>query len=594
MTLRLIARFQWWRHMKLTHIGISQFRSIGPEPVMIDLTKRITVLVGQNDCGKSNVLRGMEYLSANRQRFADPNHYPKISSLKNVPSAPKVIAPLNLVDFHRRKEGSNPRVWARFALNHDCVVNAATVREITLSSAVTDKASWVDSGVLNNVNRDELKRLAWEARPMPATVITVSNARMENNDPVLVNQVATQILYSGISRIPRLHIVSQFRRIDGEHEATAYQFDGRGVVKLLASWQVTDVGSEHLKDKFDRVVRFLRELIGGTDTTLEVPAQQDKIVVTDRGLRLPLESHGTGVHQLIILAIAVLSEDNVIFGIEEPEIHLHPVLQRRFLEFLLRETTNRYLITTHSAALIAPSDEVDVIHLKMIDGVTIPTRVDTDANALAVLDDLGVRASDLLQANSVIWVEGPSDRIFLNRWLELMEPTLREGVDYAVMFYGGRLLSHLSLERDEREETGFIKLLRINQRSAILMDSDRDNAADSINETKQRIQTECATNHLHAWLTDGREIENYLTKDCVDAALIEHDAKGASITIEPFERFETSMQKACGSSFKPSWAYEEHKPSWAHRFVKHMTRDQITGDLEARLQALISFIKPRS
>ncbi len=46
--------------MKLTHLGVSHFRSIGETPVIIDLEKKITILVGQNDCGKSNVLRGLE------------------------------------------------------------------------------------------------------------------------------------------------------------------------------------------------------------------------------------------------------------------------------------------------------------------------------------------------------------------------------------------------------------------------------------------------------------------------------------------------------------------------------------------------------
>ena len=63
---------------------------------------------------------------------------------------------------------------------------------------------------------------------------------------------------------------------------------------------------------------------------------------------------------------------------------------------------------------------------------------------------------------------------------------LVEGIDYSVMFYGGRLLSHLSLSREEpglsAEE--LIKLLRINQNSAIVIDSDRTTRDAEINETR--------------------------------------------------------------------------------------------------------------
>ncbi len=33
----------------------------------------------------------------------------------------------------------------------------------------------------------------------------------------------------------------------------------------------------------------------------------------------------------------------------------------------------------------------------------------------SILSDIGFKASDILQANGVIWVEGPSDRIYINR-----------------------------------------------------------------------------------------------------------------------------------------------------------------------------------
>src|SRR5438094_9646640 len=109
-------------------------------------------------------------------------------------------------------------------------------------------------------------------------------------------------------------------------------------------------------------------------------------------------------------------------------------------------------------------------------------------HVLEVLNDLGIRAADVLQANFVVWIEGPSDRIYLNRWIGLMAPELVEGVDYSIMFYGGRLLFHLSLLRDELGLCAdeLIKLLRINQNSSSVIDSDRTRGQAEINETKTR------------------------------------------------------------------------------------------------------------
>ena len=76
------------------------------------------------------------------------------------------------------------------------------------------------------------------------------------------------------------------------------------------------------------------------------------------------------------------------------------------------------------------------------------------------------------------------------------------------MFYGGRLLSHLSADDDEVSE--FIQLRALNRNVAIIMDSDRENAHKGINDTKRRIQREFAQHGGVAWLTKGREIENYV------------------------------------------------------------------------------------
>ena len=122
--------------------------------------------------------------------------------------------------------------------------------------------------------------------------------------------------------------------------------------------------------------------------------------------------------------------------------------------------------------------------------------------------DLGVRASDILQSNAVIWVEGPSDRIYLNKWIELYsDGIIKENKHYQILFYGGRLLSHLSGRVEISND--LIQLFRANRHSIIMIDSDKKNKNSKINETKQRIKKSSKIWNSLCWVTKGKEIENY-------------------------------------------------------------------------------------
>ena len=83
-----------------------------------------------------------------------------------------------------------------------------------------------------------------------------------------------------------------------------------------------------------------------------------------------------------------------------------------------------------------------------------------------------------------------------------------------IMFYGGRLLSHLSYDSLPADEdslvTDFISLARLNRNAAIVIDSDRETAEGALNRTKERIREEFERESCLVWITDGRMIENYL------------------------------------------------------------------------------------
>lgn len=126
------------------------------------------------------------------------------------------------------------------------------------------------------------------------------------------------------------------------------------------------------------------------------------------------------------------------------------------------------------------------------------------------------RASDLLQANGIVWVEGPSDRLYFNRWVELWSGgKLREGAHYQCVFYGGRLLAHLSATDPDFNVEDAIKILRVNRNAIVLMDSDKTDAGSPIGDTKMRITDEIQKIGGLAWITAGREVENYLPLEAI-------------------------------------------------------------------------------
>ena len=415
---------------------------------------------------------------------------------------------------------------------------------------------------------------------------TPSAAQVDADKNEMANGLLIPALREGL---PEVHLVPQFRQIRG---GDTYKYDGDGIVKLLGAWQTPDIGKDTDEDRFQKVRDFLRLLLHLPDAELIVSHPGSQLIVRSNGLRLPLESYGTGVHELIILAIAVFAKDNVIFCIEEPEIHLHPLLQKELLEFLLKQTSNRYIITTHSPSLIAPRDDVLVTHLWTESGVTKGRPIETTKHALAALNDLGIKPSDLLQANAVVWVEGPSDRIYINKWLNLIAPELQEGVDYSIMFYGGKLLSHLRLDRETAPSPeDLIPLLRINQHSIIVIDSDKKNLESKISETKYRIQKECEDDGVLCWITDGREIENYLPVSAVSRAYKEFTGKEVTLSFEKFESLEDAICRAYSTDWKDKWGYDNAKPTGARRIVKHIRAEDLSEELKQRLDHVVGVIR---
>ncbi len=303
--------------------------------------------------------------------------------------------------------------------------------------------------------------------------------------------------------------------------------------------------------------------------------------------RIALSLSGSGLKTVIsVLACLILVPhlegkelNQYIFGFEELENNIHPALLRRLNDFIYRFSIDNeftYFLTTHSNVLIdqfSRQNDAQIIHITQGNAEAICTTAKTYIENNGILDDLDVRASDLLQANGVVWVEGPSDRIYLNRWVELWsEGVLKEGTHYQVVFYGGRLLSHLSAETPNDVDSG-ISILNTNRNAVMLIDSDKRNQQASINDTKERIRNEFDTIGAYCWITKGKEIENYIPASVVD----EFWGLTDSTQVEKYKSFFDHID---GLVSGEGSRYNSKKPLLAEKIAKIMTKQNLMGSLD--------------
>ncbi|MCW5724271.1 MAG: ATP-binding protein [Maricaulaceae bacterium] len=485
-------------------ITLKKFQSFDVEGAQLEGISRVNILLGPNNVGKSKILRAVERCLApkegKRYSIDYANQYYEIE-------VKRVINEKDLQRYFQRgvSGGIIPfgEHWESFGKN---LLNT----EVTIQ--------------LNKNKRETIEVIPkWDEK------VSTRGYNVENIATKYFNQDNNGKISSfGFDHSNSIFVLSE-RDIKKEPASldSEIQPDGSGATNIIRRY-FTATGFD--REILENIVNDLNKIVSPDYYFEEISARQIEdedvweIYLKEKGAGfVALSQCGSGLKTIIIILAQfhigkiINNKEETLLLFEELENSLHPKTQRRLLNYIdnMANESSTIFISTHSPValdLFQGKGNVSFFEVYKNDSNSTSVRkVQGFLDKAGVLDALDVRASEAMQTNFGIWVEGPSDRIYLRKWIDLLSNgVLKEKEHYVIMFYGGKLLSHLTLDENNHVYE-LINLLRINKNCALLIDSDRSSPKSRINLTKKRISSEARSYAKIVWTTQGREIENYIS-----------------------------------------------------------------------------------
>jgi predicted ATP-dependent endonuclease of OLD family len=160
-------------------------------------------------------------------------------------------------------------------------------------------------------------------------------------------------------------------------------------------------------------------------------------------LAFPLSDCGTGTGQVLAILYAVLaSPEPRPIVIDEPQSYLHPGAAKKLIQILKEFPQHQYFITTHSAEIISAANPSTIVKLRYEDGKTQASMMNAKdiKEQRSLLAELGVSLSDVFGADSILWVEGPTEELCFPLVLSKLDPKLLTGTKIVSIKNTGDLL----------------------------------------------------------------------------------------------------------------------------------------------------------
>lgn len=384
----------------LQAIEIKGFRSFSQESFQkIDLCP-FTIIVGENDTGKSNLLRAIDFALNSNVTEVEREDFNIRESKSNAGNGKIAFKKAVEIDIKLSFDSSQKLLPKEFRRRKYNTKNDGPFQLECVASG-RNKESYKKEYSLNGKKIDE--KLIQSLFPKLRCFITPS-----------------------IRDVGYLSTLKKFLPVE---KSSTITHAVKGIVDIVK------MKMKHQEALFKKATEAEEVSINPVlDSEAVLKALDFDFSIIQDGFPIRLKNHGQGMISKIIISLILKRGSGFIVGLEEPEIHMHPNMIREIVDQCERlKSKSQIIIVTHSHYLVNFVRANQILLARRDNKYTkIEKIVPSDQKIIAKIEKdifLNRLKTEILFAKGVIFVEGPYDRkIFLQIDSKLKDKTFLSGI----------------------------------------------------------------------------------------------------------------------------------------------------------------------
>ena len=376
--------------MRINKLSLQNFRSI--PHLKLDTLHNLNCFIGAHNSGKTNVLDGISvfwdpFLRAKVQQ----NQLKKESLGQIVHQAPPILSYISDSNIIRGsfelEVKKSLESWRDNSYLNDIFVKTASLHTQNQSYDFFNDFLEKLEEIANLSNISAFKFIMTLSQEQLLFVVQECYLKLSDGESLPLITDVLSIIQQAIG-------TAFIRRFD---EKTEYEFLNEKISRIIKRKDYKAITA---------LENFLKDVIG-QEFIFELSEDQTVEVTIEQAFTSPLWRMSTGTIRIISLAyLLTASSTNQIIIIDDPGLYLHPKSERKLAKKLeVFSSDHQIFFSTHSTRLLI--GHAYLVELRK--GWTKVSPIRGEKSMKKVVNLLGIRPSDSLGADVVVFVEGKTD-----------------------------------------------------------------------------------------------------------------------------------------------------------------------------------------